>query len=78
MIPVVLDRERRGPGEGADSNGKENVAAQIALAGQRFGFWLLNLLFLWFPASSVECSWWVCISVSSAFGSSPVVERLSV
>lgn len=75
---MVLDGERRGPGEGADSNGKENCAAQIALAGQSFGFWLLMQLFLWFPVLSVECSWWICISVSSVFGSSPVMQRLGV
>lgn len=78
MIPVVLDRERRGSGEGADSNGKKNCAAQVALAGHRFGFCLLTQLLLCLPALSVESSWWICISVSSAFGSSLVVQRLGV
>lgn len=27
-LPVFLARERRGPGEGADENGKENISAQ--------------------------------------------------
>lgn len=45
---------------------------------QGFGFWLLMLLFLWFPHFKCGCSWWIYVSVSSAFGHSHVVLRLGL